>query len=189
MPDLIPFASGITALLGALIGSGAALLGQWLTSRRQFKLEALKDRRALQVARRERLQGTYETVLQTAMLMKATTGRLTFLLAFESPESRKSRGEEVRELLGRTEADLDQARVRLILDRDGAATVYPIFESMRATFNELWDLQGNTFVPWTHIGEKRREVERAVDALRQAMVDSLAQLDRRIDELAVATAK
>lgn len=188
MPDLTPFVPAISALGGALIGGGAALLGQWLTWQRQFNLEVLKDRRALQVARRERLQGTYETVLLAATSLQSASTRLIFLLADETAEDR---ARQVRELLARADDGLDRARVRLMLDRDAATTIYPAFEAVRSFFNELWLLesdkrQGDQTIRSTDIGNKRRELHLGVDALCQAMVDSLAQLDQTIDELAVA---
>jgi len=52
--------------------------------------------------------------------MRSATVRLTFLFETETPESRH---QEVRELLGRTDKELDRARVRLILERDAAAKI------------------------------------------------------------------
>ncbi len=183
MPDLTPFSGAIGAIAGATI----ALVGTWLTWRHQFNMEILKDRQALRNARRERLRQTYEVVLLTAVTMRQAAARLIVLFGDETAESR---GKELNELFEKVTADLDHARVRLLLEQ-GTDLVYAQFEKLRLQFIEYQQLEtdkrsGDRSIRATDLGERRRQIEADVELLRAAMHESLNSLDEPVTDVRLA---
>jgi hypothetical protein len=174
MPDLSPYTGQVGVLVGAIIG----FLAQWVNGKRQFDLERLRQQQARRTARYDRLLATYETVLGVSLTVRDATLRL---IALADDETRESRDAELAGLFERVTADLQIARVRLLIHSE-TARVREVFEDLLNLFNELRLLErdkheGDRRTRSTDLGNKRKEIFDRLTLLTAAIRISLEQLE------------
>lgn len=143
---------------GALIALVTGVVVFWLNERREFRLERLRDARAIRDARHERLRSLYEGLLVLAREAQSTASAIA-----------QDQGKRVERFpaLAKAAEDFRRLEVRLTLEgQQNIATLYhTIIELLPAA---------------SRGGPALTRLESAVNALEVAMRDSLSALEQPI---------
>lgn len=166
----------VLGLFGVIVGALAVLSGTVLTQRNLWKIEVLKDARALRDAKRERVRVLYDGVLVNVLDAATDVGRIG-----TAPDE-----EAKRKLSDEVLIDLEKASARLQLEI-AAARVSPLVERFIGMMRGEPHQDDLT----AFIGELRLTMQQSLAALEQNAAQTAhahAGVQQHVDDGQVAQA-
>lgn len=179
-------------LLGGVLtiagGVGTAWLTSYLQAKRmaqdhahQKEMAAINHSFELSDQRRQRLQSTYEIVLNAALEIQSVLRQMQVIMENETEEARNKR---LDASLAQALIPVNDAMVKLTLEDfdESQAVIRDIYEKLSSTFFSYTrklrtnlENAGTGYSPFPDINKDRERVEELVKSLTSAMQERLAQ--------------